>query len=125
MIILTNSILTYPLYVHLVGWLAACLSMAAFIPQAIKTVKTRETKAISFSTFIIYCVTNGFWVLWAALDWAKGGSWFADLNVIIPNVVCTLIIFVILKIKWENKKKYLAGIKNVENEKTKINESPK
>lgn len=122
MITLTSSILTYPLYVHLVGWLAAFLSMAAFIPQAIKTVKTRETKAISFSTFSIYCITNGIWVLWASLDWAKGGSWFADLNVIVPNVVCTLIILVILKIKWDNKKRYLAHLNKL---KTEINESPK
>ena len=42
-----------PVSAELAGSLAAALSMASFLPQAIKVIRTRETEAISLPTYVI------------------------------------------------------------------------
>jgi MtN3 and saliva related transmembrane protein len=45
----------------LIAYLAAFFTMIGYIPQAIKTIKTKDTKAISF--WMYFCTTLGV-VLW-------------------------------------------------------------
>ncbi|WP_432654053.1 PQ-loop domain-containing transporter [Spiroplasma ixodetis] len=49
-------------FIGIIGYLTGILSIITFIPQAIKTIKTKETKHIILSTYIIYNIANLFFL---------------------------------------------------------------
>ncbi|WP_368486338.1 SemiSWEET family sugar transporter [Spiroplasma sp. DGKH1] len=94
------------LTVHIIGWLAALVSMSAFIPQAIKTIKTKQTAGISLGMYLIYNMANFAWIIWAIIDWdSEPNNMLSDLTVIIPNLVCIIITSIIIRMKVINTKK--------------------
>jgi MtN3 and saliva related transmembrane protein len=54
-------------YVSLLGKLAAISSAIVFIPQVIKTIKTKDTKSISLGMYIIVVLSNSIWTAYAFL----------------------------------------------------------
>jgi MtN3 and saliva related transmembrane protein len=54
-------------YVSLLGKLAAISSAIVFIPQVIKTIKTKDTKSISLGMYIIVVLSNSIWATYAFL----------------------------------------------------------
>lgn len=94
---------------HIIGWLAATMSIISFLPQSIKVIKTRTTKGISLGMFSIYILANLSWMLWAILSIIKlpdnNEYWngiFSNLTVIIPNFLCTVITSLIVFMKMKN-----------------------
>jgi MtN3 and saliva related transmembrane protein len=61
------------------GFIAACCSTLAFLPQVIKTWRTRSTGDISLATFLT--IVSGS-VLWMAYAWLQ-----EDLPVLVTNGV--------------------------------------
>ncbi len=61
------------------GLMAAVCTTFSFIPQALKIIKTRDTKSISLSMYIVF-VSGVF--LWMIYGFLKG-----DLPVLIANAV--------------------------------------
>ena len=43
------------------GAVAATLTTAAFVPQALRTIRTRDTRAISLAMYMLFTVGVGFW----------------------------------------------------------------
>ena len=43
------------------GVVAATCTTLAFIPQALKTIRTRDTSGISLSMYLVFTVGIGFW----------------------------------------------------------------
>ena len=56
---------------NLVGYMAATLTTGAFVPQAIKTIRTRETHAISFWMYIAFTLGVALWFVYgvALVSW--------------------------------------------------------
>ena len=52
-------------FVNLLGKLAAISSAVVFLPQVIKTIKTRDTKSISLGMYIIVVLSNSIWTAYA------------------------------------------------------------
>jgi MtN3 and saliva related transmembrane protein len=51
------------------GYVAATLTTLAFVPQAIKTIRTRDTRSISLGMYVVFTIGIGFWLLYGiALD---------------------------------------------------------
>lgn len=50
--------------IELIGYIAAVLTTASFLPQAIKTLKTRDTHALSLSMYSIFCTGVLLWLLY-------------------------------------------------------------
>lgn len=50
----------------LLGLIACFLTTGAFLPQIIKTVKTKNTKNISLSMYIVYMIGVVFWFAYGA-----------------------------------------------------------
>jgi MtN3 and saliva related transmembrane protein len=51
------------------GFTAAVLTTASFIPQAVMTIRTRDTRGISRGMYIIFTIGVGFWLAYGiALD---------------------------------------------------------
>lgn len=47
-----------------VGYVAAALTTLAFVPQAIKTLKSRDTHSISLGMYAVFTVGIGFWFVY-------------------------------------------------------------
>ena len=43
------------------GYVAATLTTLSFVPQAAKTIRTRETSGISLWMYLVFTVGIGFW----------------------------------------------------------------
>ena len=73
------------------GYVAAALTSASFIPQAVMTIRSRDTRAISRGMYILFTVGTALWLAYGiALD-----SW----PMILANVVTFALAATILVLK--------------------------
>ncbi|HET6227618.1 MAG TPA: SemiSWEET transporter [Bacteroidia bacterium] len=81
-------------FVTILGFLAAIGTTVSFIPQVIHIIKTRDTKGISLSMYIIFTTGVFCWLLY--------GCFLGSLPIILANAVTFLLALTILflKIKW-------------------------
>lgn len=79
------------------GYAAAVLTTLSFVPQAIKTLRTQETQAISLIMYILF--TAG------VLCWFFYGCYKQDLPMIGANLVGFVLAALILLCKLKNLKK--------------------
>jgi MtN3 and saliva related transmembrane protein len=50
--------------VEILGYVAGFLTAGSFLPQAVKTWRTRSTKDISLVMFIVYVISTLLWILY-------------------------------------------------------------
>ena len=50
-----------------IGYLAAVLTTVSFIPQVIRTIRTRDTQAISLAMYIMFSCGVAFWCAYGIL----------------------------------------------------------
>jgi len=74
-----------------VGYIAAVLGVTAFVPQAWRVVKTRDTHSLSTPMWIVECLAFAAWVTYGVLldEWP----------IILPNSICFLLSAFILTMK--------------------------
>ena len=77
--------------VELLGALAATLTTAAFLPQAMQVLRTRDTRAISLAMYSMFALGVA---LWEAYGWLTG-QW----SLIIANAITLLLACLILVMK--------------------------
>ena len=73
------------------GYSAACLTTVAFLPQVIKTIRSRKTDEISLVMYILFCTGVLCWLIYGVL--------IADIPLIIANGITLLLALVILCLK--------------------------
>jgi MtN3 and saliva related transmembrane protein len=75
---------------ELVGYLAALLTTLSFFPQALRVIKTNDTKAISLKMYLMFVTGIFFWLIYGIL--------IAKPAIIIANFI-TLILagFILIK----------------------------
>ena len=78
----------------LVGYAAATLTTVAFVPQAIKALRERDTHSLSLGMYVIF--TTGV-VLWGIYGWL-----LRELVIILPNLVTGSLSLAILLAKIRN-----------------------
>ncbi|NNU15808.1 SemiSWEET transporter [Parvularcula sp. ZS-1/3] len=71
--------------------LAAVLTTASFIPQAVKVLQTKETEGLSATMYTMFTVGVGFWLLYGIVV----GSW----QIIIANTITLTLASIILFMK--------------------------
>jgi MtN3 and saliva related transmembrane protein len=52
----------------MVGNIAAILCTISFLPQAIKTIRTRDTKSLSLPTYLVFFLGISLWVYYGYLS---------------------------------------------------------
>jgi len=77
--------------VDIFGFMAAICTAGSFIPQAIKTIRTRNTEGISLLMYIIFSTGVGCWLIY--------GIMLNYLPMIVANSVTLVLTFTILTIK--------------------------
>lgn len=77
-----------------IGLLAAALTTVSFLPQVVKILKTKHTKAISLLMYVIFATGVLLWLIY--------GISIKDLPIILANGITLIIaaIVLILKIKY-------------------------
>lgn len=78
-----------------IGLLAATVTTVSFLPQVIKSLKTRETRDISLATYIILVIGLALWLLYGFL--------IKDLPLITANIVTLMLAGLILFLKIKHK----------------------
>ncbi len=82
-------------YIDIIGLVAAVCTSSSFLPQALKTIRTRDTSAISLSMYSVF--TAG------TLLWLTYGIMITSYPVIIANTVTIILASIILfyKVKYK------------------------
>lgn len=83
-----------PLF-DLVGYAAAVLTTASFIPQALKSWSSRDLSGISLSMYALFTLGVGLWMLYGLAI----GSW----PVIIANAVTLVLAGTVLVLKLRHR----------------------
>lgn len=64
--------------IHYLGYFAGFLTVASFLPQVIRTWRTRQTRDLSLGMFTLLMTASSLWIIYGAII----GSW----PVILTNV---------------------------------------
>jgi len=75
----------------IIGIAAALFSISAFVPQAYRIFKTRQTKDLSLPMWILQVIAFSTWITYGVTS----RQW----PIIVPNVVCLLLSCFILAMK--------------------------
>lgn len=54
-------------YTELIGFAAAFCTTIAFLPQALKTWRTKSAKDLSLPMFLLFCVGIIFWLIYGVM----------------------------------------------------------
>jgi len=76
---------------ELLGFAAAALTTGAFVPQAVKTIKSRNTSDLSLAMYVIFTIGIVLWLLYGL----RLGSW----PMICANTVSLVLAATILGLK--------------------------
>jgi len=55
-------------YIDIIGFMAAFGTTISFLPQAVKTIKTKDTSGISLSMYSLFTAGTFFWLLYGLLS---------------------------------------------------------
>lgn len=82
-------------FITILGLVAATLTTSAFLPQMIKTWKTKSAKDVSLQMLVTFCIGVFLWLIY--------GIYLQALPIIIANLLTLIfnLIIVWLKIKYE------------------------
>jgi MtN3 and saliva related transmembrane protein len=82
--------------ISLLGLVAGAFTTIAFLPQVLKTWKSRSAKDLSLGMFSIFTVGVGLWLTYGIL--------IDDLPVILANVVTLILASTLLffKLRWKH-----------------------
>ncbi|MBC7719783.1 MAG: SemiSWEET transporter [Chitinophagaceae bacterium] len=78
-------------WVDLVGSLAACLTTASFIPQALHSFKTRDVSGVSLGMYSVFTVGVALWLVYGLLL----GAW----PIVLANAITLVLALAILVMK--------------------------
>jgi MtN3 and saliva related transmembrane protein len=81
--------------IQLIGLAAGMLTTSAFLPQVIKTWKSRSAKDLSLGMFSLFCLGVAMWLAYGILVW--------DIPVIAANVLTLMLASTLLFFKLRFK----------------------
>ena len=82
---------------EMLGYIAATLTTAAFLPQTIKTIQSRDTSAISLAMYVLFTTGIVLWLVYGVL--------IDSMPMIICNIITFLFSGTILALKLSEKRR--------------------
>ena len=77
-----------------IGYAAAILTTAAFLPQALKTLRTGRTQDISLGMYVLLCTGVALWLIYGVMIHA--------IPVVLANCITLMLSLTILVLKLKN-----------------------
>ena len=81
---------------ELIGYLAAFFTTASFLPQAIKTIRTKDVSGVSLLMYSMFVTGVIFWLIYG---WLLG-----NMVIVAANMVTVILAGIVLVIKIKHKK---------------------
>jgi MtN3 and saliva related transmembrane protein len=78
-----------------VGWVAGTLTTVAFVPQVLKTWRTRSTRDISLTMWVAFSVGVALWIVYAVI----AASW----PIAVANAITLALSATVLALKLANR----------------------
>ena len=78
----------YPLNINFIGYFAAILTTAAFLPQLIKTLNTKKAEDVSLITLIMFICGVASWIIY--------GYAISSFPILMANIITFILNFFIL-----------------------------
>ena len=85
--------------ITIIGFIAAILTTSAFIPQALKTIKTKDTSGISLLMYILFTIGIFGWFIYGLL--------ITDYALILANGIASVFSSTILYYKIRNVRNHI------------------
>ena len=82
-------------FFNIVGYIAAIFTTISFVPQAIHTIRTKNTKGISLPMYVLFTIGVFLWLVY--------GIYFKMMPVIIANAITLVLASIILTFKIKYK----------------------
>lgn len=79
----------------ILGLVAASLTTVAYIPQVLKTWKSKSSKDLSLKMLLTFCVGVSLWLIYGVME--------KDTPIIVANSVTLILTFVLLFFKFKFK----------------------
>ncbi len=76
---------------QLIGYIAAILTTFSFLPQAIRTIKTKDTSGLSLQMYSMFTLGVLFWLIY--------GIQLGEIPIILANAVTLLLSSIVLRMK--------------------------
>jgi MtN3 and saliva related transmembrane protein len=76
------------------GYIAAVMTTLAFVPQAVKTIRSKDTRSISLGMYVVFTIGIGFWLVY--------GIALGSVPMILSNIVTFLLSGTILALKLKH-----------------------
>lgn len=76
------------------GYLAAVMTTLAFVPQAAKTIRSKDTRSISLGMYVVFTIGIAFWLVY--------GIALNSMPMILSNIVTFLLSATILGMKLKH-----------------------
>ena len=73
------------------GYVAATLTTLSFVPQAVKTIRSKDASSISLGMYVVFTTGLCFWLAYGIVL----GSW----PMILSNVITLVLATIILRLK--------------------------
>jgi MtN3 and saliva related transmembrane protein len=80
--------------IEIIGYIAACLTTGSFLPQVIKTIKTKDTSGISLLMYSMFVGGVFFWLIYTI--------YLENMTMIIANGITLFLATIVLSIKIKN-----------------------
>ncbi len=77
-----------------VGYIAAVMTTIAFVPQAFKIIRSKDTRSISLGMYVVFTIGIGFWLIY--------GIALGSMPMILANIVTLLLSSTILAMKLKH-----------------------
>ncbi len=82
-------------WITVIGLMAGSLTTISFLPQAIKTWRSKSAKDISLTMFLSFCIGVILWIIY--------GLFIRDIPVLVTNIVTLILAGTILFFKLKYK----------------------
>ncbi len=76
------------------GYIAAVMTTLAFVPQAFKIIRSKDTRSISLGMYVVFTIGIGFWLIY--------GIALGSMPMILANIVTLLLSSTILAMKLKH-----------------------
>lgn len=63
-----NNLIAIMNYIEVIGLIAAFCTTFSFLPQAVKTIRTKDTSGISLSMYAVFTTGTFFWLMYGILS---------------------------------------------------------
>lgn len=86
-----------PVFGEFLGYACGVCTTVAFLPQTIKSIKSRDVSGLSWLTYIIYCIGCALWMLY--------GVYLESFQMVLFNAVTLVINGIILQLIVTNTRR--------------------